>query len=209
MKKIIIGIVTLMLCSIMFARETKSYITVAYNFGLFTERAEDIQTQISTNGIDLSIASYFNENWGLYLNTDYNFPEKATVSSGGISVTTTSSDWDFSMILSAIIGPTYKYNINDNFEIFSALGFHLAQYSLSTKYVGTINYSFGIGADIGLRYLPSKNFYITAGSLLSHDFHCNATINTAYGTTKKSDSYNFGSFRPYIGIGFSFTEIIK
>lgn len=209
MKKIIMGIFVFMLGFMSFAKETKSYISVAYNFGLFTERAENMQTQLSANGIDLSLSAYFNENWGIYLNTDYNFVDKATVSSGGISLTTTSSDWDFSMVLSAIIGPTYKFNINESFELFSALGFHFAQYSLSSKYAGTLNYSFGIGGDIGIRYLPTKNFYLSVGSLLSHDFYCKGEVNTAYGTTKVSDSYNFGSFRPYIGIGFSFTEIIK
>ena len=209
MKKIIFGIFSLLLCSLTFAKETKCYITLAYNYGVFTERAENAQTQLSTNGIDLSLSAYFNENWGFYLNTDYNFVDKATVSSGGISLTTTSSDWDSSMILSGILGPTYKFNISDNFEILSALGFHVAQYSLKSKYVGTLNYSFGIGGDIGIRYLPTKNFYITAGSLFSHDFYYSGEVYTAYGSTKTSDSYNFGSFRPYIGIGFSFSEIIQ
>ncbi len=209
MKKSIFVFLSLVLSSMVFAKETKTYITAAYNFGMFTERTDQAQTKLLTNGFDLSVSGYFNENWGIYINTDYNFIDKATVYSGGISITTTSSDWDFSMLLSAIIGPTYKFNINDNFEILSALGFHLAQYSLRTKYVGTINYSFGIGGDIGIRYLPTKHFYLTAGSLFSHDFYYKGEINTAYGSTKNSDSYNLGSIRPYIGIGFTLTEIIK
>jgi len=209
MKKLIIVVLLLLFCSMVFAKETKTYITAAYNFGMFSERTDQAQTKLSTNGFDLSVSGYFNENWGLYLNTDYNFPDKATVTSGGVSVTATSSDWDFSMLLSAIIGPTYKFNINDNFEILSAFGFHLAQYSAKTKYVGTINYSFGIGGDIGIRYLTKKNFYLTAGSIFSHDFYCKTEVNTAYGSATNSDSYNLGSIRPYIGIGFSFTEILK
>ena len=210
MKKIFIGIFALMLCGVMFARETKTYITAAYNFGKFTERAEKAQTEIENNGIDLSITSYFGSNWGVYLNTNYLFPSKMTLSSGGITLTTTSSDWNRAMFLSAILGPTYKYSINENFELFGALGFHFAQFSLTSENTVGLNHSFGIGGDLGLRYLPKKNFYLTGGCLLSHDFYCKGeTTIRGYGTTKVSDSYNLGSFRPYIGIGVSFTEIIK
>lgn len=210
MKKIILGVFTLMLCNVMFARETKTYITAAYNFGKFTERAEKAQTEIENNGIDLSVAGYFGNNWGIYLNTDYLFPSKMTVSSGGISLTTTSSDWDHAMFLSALLGPTYKYSISEKFELFGALGFHFAQFSLTSKTAAALNYSFGIGGDLGIRYLPTKNFYLTGGCLLSHDFYCEGeTTIRGYGTTKVSDSYNLGSIRPYIGIGLSLTEIIK
>jgi hypothetical protein len=210
MKKIIITFFTVLLCSVLFARETKTYITAAYNFGKFTERADKAQTEIENNGIDLSVAGYFGNNWGIYLNTDYLFPSKMTVSSGGISLTTTSSDWNHAMFISVIIGPTYKYTVNENFELFGALGFHLAQFSLTSENVAGLNYSFGIGGDFGVRYLPTKNFYLTGGCLLTHDFYCKGeTTIRGYGTTETSDSYNLGSFRPYIGIGFSFTEIIK
>lgn len=209
MKKIQICIFMMILSTLVFAREAKSYITVAYNYGLFTERAEKAQTKISSNGIDLSISGYSENNWGVYVNTDYNFISETTVTSQGVSITATDSDWDFSMILSAILGPSYKYNVNESFELFTALGFHFAQYSLNSKYVGSLSYSFGIGGDIGVRYLPTKNFYLTGGCLMSHDFYNNSETKTANGSIKGSGSYNLGSFRPYIGIGVSFTEIIK
>ena len=213
MKKTIIVLVALILSSIVYANEAKTYITIAYNYGSTTERAElngvKTQTELISNGLDLSVSYYGVKNWGFYLNTDYNFPTKATVTTKGISVTVTDSDWDSSMLLSVILGPTYKYDISPKFELFGAAGFHLAQYSMATEYVGTINYSFGIGGDIGVRFLPSNHFYLTAGSILSHDFYYKGEIRTAYNTTKNDGSYDFTSFRPYLGIGFTFSEIIK
>lgn len=213
MKKVCILLMAFFVCSFLFAGETKTYISIAYNYGNTVERAEKdgikADTEIESNGFDLSVSGYFTEHWGLYLNTDYNFPSKATVTSGGISVTTTDSDWDFSMFLSGILGPVYKYSITPKFDIFAAAGFHIAQYTMTTKYASLINYSFGIGGDLGIRYLPTEHFYLTAGSLLSHDFSCKGEMKTAYETTKISDSYNLSSFRPYIGIGFTFSEIIK
>ena len=202
-------IIMFSLSSAAFASATETYFTVAYNYGIFTERAENAQTKLNAHAIDLSLSSYFNENWGLYLNTGYNFPSSATVTSGGTSVTATSSDWDFSMLLSVILGPTFKFDINDAFQIFGGFGFHMAEYVMTTEYVNTLNFSFGIGGDVGVRYLPSKNFYLTGGFLFSHDFYQVGSVKTAHGTTDISDSYNFGSFRPYIGLGFNFSEFFK
>lgn len=209
MKKIFLIIVTLVIGASLYAGEVNTNITAAYNYGVFTEKADGIKTKTSCNGFDLSISCCFTENWGFYLNTDYNFSTEATVTSGGTSVTTTDSDWDFSWFLSVIIGPTYKYKINEKFEIFVAAGFHIAQYLLKSKYIGVQNYSTGIGGDLGFRYLPTEHFYITSGCLLSHDFKCDGEIYINGSTTKKSGSYNLGSVRPYIGIGFCFAEIIK
>lgn len=204
MKKLIIGIGFLLVSSFLFASEINNYVSFTFNHGSFTERAEQAKTKLSSNGLDLIVSSYFDNNWGLYLNTDYLLPTEATVTTDGISVTVTDADWDFSMLLSVILGPCYKYNINDKFELLGALGFHLAEYSMTSKYSATLNFSFGIGGDFGVRYLPTEHFYITGGCLLSHDFYCIGKLTTAYGSKKASDSYNFGSIRPYIGIGFKY-----
>ena len=210
MKKILLGFISLMLVTSVYALDVKTYVRGAYNYASFTERADTGQSEISSNGIDLTISSFFGENWGFYLYTGYLFPNKLTTYSSGTTTTVTSTDWDHAMLISAIIGPAYKYSINDQFEIMGALGVHLAQFSFSSYAVASLNSSFGIGGDIGLRYLPTKNFDITAGCVFSHDFAANTEITIrGYGTTEASGSYNFGSFRPYLGIGFTFSEIIN
>lgn len=210
MKKILIIFVSFVLVANLFALDFKSYVTGAYSFGHFTERADSAQTEVSSHAIDLSVASYFGGNWGIYLNTGCYFPSKVSVTSGGTTATVTSSDWDYSMIISAIIGPTFKYSITDNLELLTSAGFHFAQYSLRSTYVAMLNYSFGIGGDFGIRYLPTKNLYLTGGCLFSHDFYVDGkTTISGQGTTETSDSYNFGSFRPYIGIGLTYTNTLK
>lgn len=208
MKKLISVLTVLAIgLSSMFALEVKSYFTGAYSRGVFTERSGEGTSKLTTNAIDLSIASYFNGNWGLYLNTDYNFVSKSETITSGNLVYLTSANWNSFMILSGIIGPTYKYNINDNLELFGALGFHLAQTSMRASYATMLNYSYGIGGDIGIRYLPAKNIYITGGCLFSHDFASKGeSYVSGYGKQTVNGAYNFGSFRPYIGIGITFTE---
>lgn len=204
MKKFIIGLVIFITGTFLFAGEISNYVSITYNYGIFTERAENAKTKLSSSGIDLSFITYYNDNWGFYLNTDYLFPTEATVTSGGISVTATDADWDFSMLLSVILGPSYKYTINEKFDLFGAIGFHLAEYSMNSKKSAALNFSFGIGGDLGFRFTPTEHFYITGGCLLSHDFYCVGKVSTKYGSKKVSDSYNFGSVRPYIGIGFKY-----
>ena len=212
MKKII-GLFCVILSTFsLFAWESQEkrqvYFTGAYNFALFTERADSAQTELISNGMDLSVAGYFNQsNWGLYLNTDYNFPCKTTVTSGGSSISATSSDWDFSMLASVIFGPTYKHSLTEKFELFLAGGLHFAQYSVFFKNGSGLNYSFGIGGDIGFRYFPSERFYLTFGTLLSHDFfYVSDMAISGYGRYGDSGAYNFGSFRPYIGIGIKYLQ---
>ena len=207
MRKNICLLVFMICATSLFATEVKTYVTGAYNYGMFTERSDVGNTVIKSNGFDIGVATFFNEgSLGLYLNTDYNFPESTEVNIKGLSLKTSSSDWNFSMIISGIIGPVFKYNFTDNLVLNTAGGFHIAQYSLSSDYVSMLSYSFGIGGDIGLRYFPTDKLYLTTGCLLTHDFYNVSKITTAFGTSNNSDAYNFGSFRPYIGIGFNFTE---
>lgn len=202
MKKFLISLFLLMMIFKSFAQSSNCYITAAFNYGVFTERVNNVETKLKAYGFDVSISSYFNNTWGIYLNLNYNIPDSATVSSGNISITTTKSDWDSSSLASIIIGPTITFDLSDIYELYSNIGFHMAIYSLSTKYTGTTNFSFGLGGDLGIRRLLKNNLYFTGGCLLSIDFSCNGEISTAYGKTKtSSDDYDLSSIRPYIGIG--------
>lgn len=210
MKKNFISFAIFLLGTLLFANEPKTYFTLAGNYGYFTERAKETTTEISAYGFGYSCSGYFNDNWGIYLNFNLNFPTEATVSSRGTSITTTSSDWKSFCIMSAIFGPTYKYVLkNEKCEVFCALGLHLAESLLSTKYANTVNWSYGLGGDLGIRYLSSERFYVSCGLLLFHDFQCSGKIETATSTEKKSGSYNFGSISPYIGLGFRMNSFRK
>lgn len=211
MKKFFITVLLLSLTFSLNAKELKSYVTGAYNYGLFTERSDSVKTEISSNGFDLNMASFSKDNnWGFYLNTGYYFPSKMTLYSQGVGVSVEDSNWDFSMLISMILGTAYKHSLSENFEIMAAGGFHFAEYSMSSEYASVLNFSFGIGGDLAVRYLPTKNFYVTGGCIFSHDFYASGQTSTYLtGTTKIKDWYNFGSFRPYIGIGVSFAETIR
>lgn len=69
-----------------------------------------------------------------------------------------------------------------------------------------------VGLDPTIELFGALGFHfahLTGGCLISHDFYNKYELHTAYGSANDSGSYNFGSFRPYVGIGFSFTEIFK
>ncbi|MBQ5491673.1 MAG: outer membrane beta-barrel protein [Treponema sp.] len=209
MKKIITLVCVAFLGTLAFANENQTYVTAAYNFALFTERGDNARTEIVSHGIDLSVSTYFNQNWGLYLNTGYYFPSKTTTTSGGSTVTLTSSDWDFSMYISMILGPSYRYSITKDFEVFGGLGIHFAEYSLKIGNIASaLVFSFGIGGDAGVRYAFTDNFYVTGGLIFSHDFLGFGEATTIYGTTKQSGSYNLGSIRPYIGVGVRYKSLL-
>lgn len=205
MKKIIFGFLILLIGSTTFALDTKDYITAAYSYGLFTERANNMETQIASNGFDFSAATYFNENWGMYSNLSLFFGSKATISSGGYSLTIPNENWA-SVFFSGIIGATYNYVINEQFELFGGFGIHFAYHVFAVQTGENIfSMQYGLGGDIGIRYLINKTFYLTGGSLLSHVFFAHVEKEDSYGnTTTENGFYNFGSIRLYIGIGITY-----
>ena len=208
MKKLFIIFVCFISCNI-FALETETFITGAYSYCLFTEKANDSITKIFSNACDLSISAYINQsNVGFYLNTEYIFPDVLSATIDGNTVSSTSDDYDLASIISAIIGITYKYDFG-LYNIFGAAGLSFNQTGLANDYMALLNYSLGLGGDIGLRLIPTKYMYITLGSVFSYDFYYNGSLTTAYDEINKSGKYDFTSIRPYIGIGFRFREDMK
>lgn len=208
MKKLVIIFVCFVSINV-YALETETFITGAYSYCLFTEKADEGTTKIFSNAIDLSISSYFNQsNLGFYLNTEYIFPDVLSATINGNTISTTSDDYDLASIISAIVGITYKYN-SGLFNIFGAAGLSLTQTGLANEYMALINYSLGLGGDIGIRLIPTKYMYFTLGSVFSYDFYYNGSLTTAYDEINKSGKYNFTSIRPYIGIGFRLKEEMK
>lgn len=213
MKKIIILLVLVLSSVFVFALETEARVSVTYGHGLFFEKGSEqgvtAKSDIVAPGVDISIAGYFNNtNLGAYLNTAYNFPSKLTATLNNVKVETVRSDYEWATIISAILGFTYKRDFG-NISVFGAVGPHFAQTALTTKYLGVLNYSFGIGGDIGVSFFPMKNFYITGGSLLAYDFFSTGKVKTAYGSASRKGSYNLFSVVPYIGIGIRYSSSTK
>src|SRR5690554_6829677 len=104
MKKLVIIFVCFVSINV-YALETETFITGAYSYCLFTEKADEGTTKIFSNAIDLSISSYFNQsNLGFYLNTEYIFPDVLSATINGNTISTTSDDYDLASIISAIVG---------------------------------------------------------------------------------------------------------
>lgn len=213
MKKISVFLVVCLVGSFLFALDVETNVSLAYGHGLFWEKGSEqgieAKSSIVAPGADISIASYFNnKNVGFYLNTAYNFPSKLTVATNNVTVKTVGSDYEWTSIISVILGATYKYDLN-KITVFGSIGPHLAQTVLTTKYTSVLNWSFGIGGDVGLRFFPAERFYITGGSLFSYDFLTTGKVKTAYSTITRKGHYNFTSLVPYIGIRIKFSEDIK
>lgn len=84
-------------------------------------------------------------NWGFYINGNGNLGYSMKYTGNDVSLKYTSSDWSMNVILSAIIGPSFKYDINDKFHVFASGGLHLSETMFnSEKMADILNFSFGL-----------------------------------------------------------------
>lgn len=204
MKKfIILAFLVTVFTSYSFSANYETYTGLTYNHGIFLEN-DDYSKSIFTNGINFSMTTYFlPSNWGFYINGNGNLGYSMKYTGNDVSFEYTSSDWSMNVILSAIIGPSFKYDINDKFHVFVSGGLHLSETMFnSEKMADILNFSFGLGGDLGFRFKPTKKFYLTAGTFITHDFFQFRTTTLSFREEKTRGYYNFTSFKPYIGIGF-------
>ncbi len=203
MKKIIIAICCLLFSSMVFAEEVKMNNSFSYVFGNFINIDGPEKTTFTCNGINVVLSPYFNDNWGLLLDGSFNLPFMVTDKIGSTTTVLKNNDFGFSLLLSFIVAPSYRYYFSDNFCVYGSLGAHFAQLVYHPKDVTLMRFSLGLGGDAGVRYFLSDNFFLTGGCIYSYDFYSFGERNLAgLGTEKISEPCNFLSYRPYIGIGF-------
>lgn len=212
-KKILMFLLVAMLGSSVFAGEITTNISILGLFGSNTELSSDSEAKMSEAGIDISMMNFFNGNKiGFYINTGYGFFTDVTIkdSVGGYSITIDGKYIEHGMDLSAVLGLAFQKKFNNNFAIASGIGLQFNQISLVThEEVGgnsMINYSLGLGGEIGVKYFITPKFYLTgAWNLAFTPINFGSKID---GVETENEAAYFSS-RVFIGIGFRFAEYLR
>ena len=150
---------------------------------------------------------------GLFVHDIFAFPKSGTSEINGTKINADFSIYDFIMQVGIIIGPGFRYNINNNLKLQFGIGLSfmelVAAYSQYIPYYETVGYSqlsfnFGIGGDIGIKCDITDIFFLNIGSIITFDFASHTSISSSYGNASDwaKDYFMFG-LRPYICIGFN------
>jgi hypothetical protein len=197
---------------------SESWSSFGFEYGNFFETASDgantAKTYMASPGINLNVYSFWNGmDVGLFVHDIFAFPQRGTLEINGNKTYVDLSVYDFIMQVGIIIGPGFRYSINDNLKLQFGIGLSFMElvgtYSQYIPYYGTVSYSqlsfnFGIGCDIGIKYDITDTFFLNIGSIITLDFASHSSISSSYGNASNlaKDYFMFG-LRPYICIGFN------
>jgi hypothetical protein len=202
-KRFFIFTMLLLLSGTVFSQVTSQLSVGFENANSFEKNMNHYSLYIPSVGINLTNYVFFNGNFGVFLHTDLLFPV-----SGNFQI------YDSSIVISALIGPSFRIPIYSAFEAAFGVGFDVSgtfiRYAHDTKSFGQEKYernelNLGLGGDIRIKYFISKTFYVNAGSILSWYFSNYSSVISKYGDYARfAQNYSMFSVNPCIGIGLQF-----
>jgi outer membrane protein W len=115
-----------------------------------------------------------------------------------------------------ILGPGFRYNINEKLKLRFGIGLNVNYFALldridDDKKFANWRIGLGIGGDIGLKYDLTDAFYLDFGIALDYNFAdyrwIESTIDNWTNTKREAsgwiNNYSVFGIRPYIGIGIN------
>jgi hypothetical protein len=204
---------------------SESSMSLGFGWGNAFESAEEggnaIKTYLGSPGITLEAYQFWNgHNIGLFVNAGFLFPVKMTSDVTGTKTNVDLSIYDFLFQENLIIGPGFRYGLNDRFTLQAGLGldvlFLTAAYSKSVYagygWTNNVSYStfsigLGIGGDVGVKFDITDKVFLKLGSAISYDFLCYTSIRTnisAVGNQSGwASGYSLINVRPYLCVGLN------
>jgi len=173
----------------------ESWISLGFEYGNFfdsyTERENTIKSYMGSPGINFGGYQFLNgRKIGIFIHDLFAFPVIVSEKTNGVTTKNDFSNYDFNFQVGMIIGPGFRYDINERlkFKYAAGLGFVLTA-SEYTKYTPgykddihtMLAWNFGIGGDAGLKFDITRTVFLTAGSIFTFDFARYISMETPYG----------------------------
>jgi hypothetical protein len=211
MKRAIFGFALILgVNSVLFPLE-ETWLSIGANFGNYFESGSDLGNfYMGSPGINVSGYGFSNKkNMGMFFNYGFLFPAANTIAH------------DVNLILHGnfILGPGFRYNINENLKLHWGIGFDFNVYALldrvnEDKETRDSRIGLGIGGDIGLKYDITDVIYINFGTTVTYNFANYRGLestddnwtNTRQVTSGWINNYALFGIKPYIAIGFNYYQ---
>jgi len=153
-------------------------------------------TNVETVNIGLSGSSFWGEDLGLLWT--YGMGLIQSVNYNGSSQAL--SHYDMHLAFDFVVGPGYRWVINEKFSSVLGAGVHLGETMLAATYgSGSSSFlvlAYGVGASGSVQYMFNENFGLTGGLNLGYDFGT-GLLDAA------SETFKSGlSVTPYVGLAF-------
>ncbi|MDR1838870.1 MAG: hypothetical protein LBQ93_04690 [Treponema sp.] len=198
-------------------RVAETWLFLGFEYGNFfesdLERGNKVESYTGSPGINLGSYCFWNEkNIGLFIHDIFAFPVTASEKTNGVTTKIDLANYDFLFQTGIIIGPGFRYDINEKLTLKYAVGLGYLQTSVVyTEYIPTygdasfsmLEWNFGIGGDVGVKFNITDTVFLTAGSIFTFDFARFISAETSFGVSSSGWAEKFFMFglRPYISIG--------
>jgi hypothetical protein len=214
MKRIGIFVLVVILGSFSIYAQTESWMSIGYEHGNFLETLSSsgvsVKSTMTSPGVDLSVYNFFNNsNIGIFVHDSFLFPRSGSISDGVDTISVDFSVYDYIVQIGLIVGPGFRYQIDEKLSLYYGIGISLLQTSASYENTSTyyvlLAYNIGIGGNIGLKYDFSDGMYFDVGAIANYDFKNYTSVSSTYIDSEGwADNYSMISIRPYAAIGFNF-----
>jgi hypothetical protein len=214
MKRIEILVILVMFGIFSVYAQTESWISVGYEHGSFLETVSSsgvtLKSTMTSPGIDLSVYNFYNNsNTGLFVHDSFLFPKSGSFSDGVDTINVDFSVYDYLVQIGLIVGPGFRYPIDEKLNLYYGIGISFLQTSGSIEdtsyYYVLLAYNIGVGGNIGLKYDFSEAMYFDVGVIANYDFKNYTLVSSTYIDSEGwADNYSMLSVRPYVAIGFNF-----
>jgi hypothetical protein len=216
-KKFLISVVLIVSMSPAIFSLSEGWMGLGFGWGNLFERSSSggntAKTYMSSPGVTLNGYTFWNRrNIGLFSNMAFLFPSRSTLDINGVKTNVDLSVYDILFQFNLIIGPGFRFNVNDTLTLQFGAGLNYMQTVGSyTGFVagykvgyGLLGFNLGIGGDAGVKFDITDALFVSAGSTISFDFAKHTSVFSSYGNTSGwASGYFMLGIRPYLCIGLN------
>ncbi len=205
MKKLLLVIVSVLLCTKVFALGTYNSIGLHFSVPVLFEKTENnsIEQKLTMTSIafGLDAMTLFSEKIGIFANLDISFPQKIHTERTRRGKTETytfdRSDYDSLWGISLMAGPAFAIIRTDRTLFTVSPGLHYKMLSAKVASYSNSSYAFGIGANIQDSISIGDKGCFLFGCDLIYDFYGTPVIDG----NSDSDRISDFTFKPFVGFG--------
>ncbi len=179
--------------------QSQKWISFGPAYGLSMEGDSGLDTL--SNNVGLNIDAFYTINrssWGLFANIFLSYPFLFYFEDLKINNT-------FGFFAETTIGAATHKALTKDVEFYAGLGLHLLSRNYKGNYqsgfrddISFSNLNIGLGVDVKLNLLYSRNLFFNVGAQLTTDFFSYDFVREGW-----LGYYSSFGFRPYLGIGFN------
>jgi hypothetical protein len=202
-KKIILGILFISVGSLCFSQNKTGWVNIGLGYDNQWESSGSPEVKAYIGSFAVTLVSYdfkAGRNIGFFLHHTFLFPHTGTLEADGIKTTGDFSSYDFIMGLSSILGPGFKFNLNEKIVLNFGIGPDIQTLFATSENVRQLGFILRLSSDIGIKFDITNLIAVSLGSTVSYSFvsyviGSNTLVGSISGWAK---NYSLVGIKPYV-----------